>query len=44
MDIVYLTHPVSPEEKAKHKGKKIVDAKFEPKADKVDKPKRKKKE
>ena len=29
-EIVYLAHPVSAEEKAKHKGKKIVDARFKP--------------
>ena len=31
-EIVYLKHPVSPEEKAKHvnAGKKILDIKFKP--------------
>jgi len=29
-EIVYLRHPVSAKEKAKHKGKRILDAKFAP--------------
>ena len=33
-DVVYLEHPVSDEEKAKHKGKRIIDARFRPEDDK----------
>ena len=29
-NVVYLHHPVSAKEKAKHKGKRILDAKFAP--------------
>ena len=42
-EIVYLAHPVSAEEKAKHKGKKIVDARFKPDEAESEKPKRKRK-
>ncbi len=46
MKVVYLKHPVSQEDKAKHKakGEKIIDAAFEPESAKVKKPKAKPKE
>lgn len=42
-EIIYLVHPVSAEEKAKHKGKKIVDARFKPDEVEPEKPKSKRK-
>jgi len=43
--IIYLKHPVSPEEKAKHRaeGFRIIDARFKPEEVEAEKPKRKRK-